>query len=97
MKKLALTIAIVLGMCFTSFAQSQRGGGLFQYGWVSDEEYYGATYNPYTGTIDLRDPLFPRLPIHDDNQNQNAPLGSGALLLIGFGAAYALKKKSSKR
>ena len=94
MKKLALTIAIVLGMCITSFAQNQRGGGLFQYGWVSDEEFYGIGYSYQD--FDRTDPLFPRLPIHGEDDNQNAPLGSGALLLIGFGAAYALKKRNKK-
>ena len=94
MKKLALTIAIILGMCITSFAQSQRGGGLFQYGWVSDEEYYGA--DSYDRPIGPGFSLL--LPTEHNTQNDyDAPLGSGALLLIGFGAAYALKKKSSKR
>lgn len=39
------------------------------------------------------DPATPGVPIHGQTGNQNAPLGSGALLLIGFGAAYALSKK----
>ena len=42
MKKIALTIAILLGM--TLFATAQNGGGLFQYGMVSDEAYYGNGY-----------------------------------------------------
>ena len=94
MKKLALTIAIVLGISFGAFAQ----GGLFQYGNVSDEDYYGSAYwaldenNRFGG-----DPnLFPFLPDHNEDDNQDAPLGGGALLLIGFGAAYALKKKNEK-
>ena len=36
---------------------------------------------------------------HGQNGNQDgdpAPLGGGALLLIGFGAAYALSKKNKK-
>ena len=96
MKKLALTIAFVLALCIASFAQSQRGGGLFQYGWVADEEYYGAegyNFDRPTGTgFSL---LLPTT--HNTTNDYNAPLGSGALLLIGFGAAYALRKKSSKR
>lgn len=96
MKKYIITIAIILGMCITSFAQHKTGGGLFQYGWVSDEEYYGAEINSFdrpTGTgFSL---LLPTA--HNTTNDYNAPLGSGALLLIGFGAAYALKKKSSKR
>lgn len=42
MKKLALTIVIILGLGLTSFA-APNGGGLFQRG-VSDEEYYGSAY-----------------------------------------------------
>lgn len=95
MKKLAITIAIVLGLSMTSFAQ--WGGGLFQRGAVSDEEYYGAggyfSYNLW----DRTDPLLPGLPDHDYTDNVNAPLGGGALLLIGFGAAYALKKRKENK
>ena len=93
MKKLIITIAIVFAVCATSFAQTQKGGGLFQYGAVSDEQYYGSGYfnNDRTGFSLM-------LPeSHNSTDNFNAPLGGGALLLIGFGAAYALKKKSSKR
>ena len=87
MKKLALTIAIIFGLGIGVYAQ----GGLFQYGAVSDEQYYGAGYNNRN-----TDPLLPGLPGHGQTENQPAPLGSGALLLAGFGAAYALKKRSKK-
>ena len=96
MKKLALTIAIVLGMSLGVFAQ----GGLFQYGNVSDEDYYGSAYwalDENNRFFDREGGLFPTLPNHGIEENQNAtPLGGGALLLIGFGAAYALKKKNEK-
>lgn len=42
MKKTILTLAIVLGLALG--ASAQWGGGLFQRGAVSDEDYYGATY-----------------------------------------------------
>ena len=42
------------------------------------------------------DPTMPGLPGHGQSDNQSAPLGGGALLLIGFGAAYAMSKKSKK-
>ena len=89
MKKLALTIAIIFGLGIGVYAQ----GGLFGYGAVSDEEYYGAGYNdPYR-----TDPLImPGLPGHGQTDNQQAPLGGGALLLIGFGAAYAWKKSDGR-
>ena len=86
MKKLVLTVAIVLGMTFGASAQffgdnepQQKGGGLFGYGQTRDVEQGG--------------PSTPLLPIHGQTENQDAPLGSGALLLIGFGAAYAASKR----
>ena len=96
MKKTLLTFAIVLGISLCSFAQ----GGLFQYGEVSDEDYYAGTawyalnqnneFQVHKGGGLL---ITPNLPSHGEEDNMDAPLGSGALLLIGFGAAYALKKK----
>ena len=80
MKKLALTIAIVLGLGLTTYAQK---GGLFEYG---DEPVQKAN----------RLDRGPGLPGHGSNENEDAPLGGGALLLIGFGAAYALKKRNEK-
>ena len=91
MKKLALTIAIILGLSIGGFAQ----GGLFGYGEVSNDGLFVIAWN----NLDDRtgsDPLMPGMPDHGQSNNQTAPLGSGALLLIGFGAAYALKKKSKK-
>ena len=94
MKKLALTFAIVLGLSLCSFAQ---GGGLFQYGEVTDETENASWYVLNQDQELLRNNgLMPNLPGHGQDNNQNAPLGSGALLLIGFGAAYALKKKNQK-
>ena len=84
MKKLALTIAIVLGLSLSSFAE--YGGGLFQRGVVSDEEYYGMGYRN-------TNPMMPVLPYHDLNGNQDAPLGSGIAVLLGLGAAYLVSKK----
>ncbi len=91
MKKIALIITIVFGMSFGALAQ----GGLFQYGatpqgfgapaWfvVGSQNLWG---NDFTGTN-------PMLPQHGQDTNQNAPLGSGLLLLAGMGAAYAIGKK----
>ena len=97
MKKLAITIAIIFGLGMGVYAQ----GGLFGYGAVSDEEYYGS------GASTIHDQNFFGLslfragtndtpigvPEHGQPDDQDAPLGGGVLLLIGFGAAYALKKK----
>ena len=102
MKKLALTIAIVLGMSLGSFAQA---GGLFGYGEVEevDETANFAWYSFYqNGEVDnglfghLRELDLPNLPNHGQEGNMDAPLTGGALLLIGFGAAYALKKRNQK-
>lgn len=72
MKKVVLTIAIVLGLGMASFAQN----GLFGKG----------------GEESTKDITLPSLPNHGVSTNQDAPLGGGALLLLGLGAAYALKK-----
>ena len=90
MKKLALTIAIFLGMSLSTFAQ----GGLFQYGEVSDQSSVPSWYS--LDQAERTRQNMPMLPDHGQGTNQSAPLGSGALLLIGFGAAYALKKRNAK-
>ena len=104
MKKLALTIAIVLGLSLGTYAQNE---GLFGYGETPKEEEENAPEMAWYGFYqdqEVDNGLFglvrsgeaPGLPGHGQNTNQNAPLGSGALLLIGFGAAYAMKKRSKK-
>ena len=82
MKKLALTIAIVLGLGLTTFADP-NGGGLFQRG-AENEPFQGANWRE-TGT--------PVLPAHGQPNNQNAPLGSGIVLLTALGAAYLVGKR----
>lgn len=79
MKKLTLTLALLLSISLTTFAE---GGGLFKRGEDTQES---------NGMMN-RDPKAPGLPNHGEDTDQPAPLGSGALLLIGFGAAYALKR-----
>ena len=84
MKKTLLTIAIVLGMTLGAVAQKQ-GGGLFgmgeQRGYMTQQE----EYDRGTGLL--------ALPGQHGLTDDQTPLGTGALLLIGFGAAYALKKR----
>ena len=80
MKKLALTLAIVLGLSMTTFAD---GGGLFQRG--SEPEQKG-----YYGT---RGGLGINLPGHGETDNQNAPLGTGIAVLTALGAAYLVGKR----
>ena len=91
MKKLALTIAIVLGLSMTTFAG--YNGGLFQRGETPEntgafggQAWYGwESWNNRDG--------MPALPIHAQDVNQNAPLGSGIALLLGLGGAYLVAKK----
>ena len=81
MKKLAMTIAIVLGLSMASFAQ----GGLFQRG-GDDTEF---VFN--------RDGETPGFPGHGGSGNQDAPLGSGVVALISLGAAYLVGKKRNEK
>jgi len=82
MKKLTLTIAIVLGLGLSVFAE--QGGGLFNRGTKVESNGFLASRSGR-----------PMLPIHNQNSNQNAnaPLGSGAAILVGLGAAYLVGKK----
>ena len=81
MKKTVMTIAIVLGLGMASFAQ---GGGLFQRG-ASEEN---ANREGESGI------MTPGLPGHGETGDQDAsPLGSGAMVLLGLGAAYLVGKK----
>lgn len=92
MKKLLLTIAIVLGINYGAYPQF--GGGLFQYGEVTNEYYYGSVLYVLDQNNSRTPDMMPVLPGHGSSDNQDAvPLGGGALLLFGFATAYALRKK----
>lgn len=85
MKKLVLTIAIVLGLSMTTFANND-GGGLFQRGEAT----------PENSTVFSNRENNPMLPNHNLEGNQDAnelPLGSGIAVLVGLGAAYLVGKK----
>ena len=92
MKKIFITIAIVLGMTLCASAQYD-GGGLFHYGAVSNEEYYGAGNRLDEGGL-----MNFSLPTsHGSETDQNSvPVGSGIVLLVGLGAAYASAKRNRK-
>ncbi len=83
MKKLALTIAIVLGLSMTTFADP-NGGGLFNRG-----------ENPDMGNN--RTEIYPIMPLQHNlygNQDANeSPVGSGIVLLSVLGGAYLVGKK----
>ncbi len=83
MKKLALTIAIVLGMTMTTFAQ---GGGMFGKGETRSDSY--------STRADGDGPMIALPGSHGLDGDQGAtPVGSGLAVLIGFGAAYAAAKR----
>jgi hypothetical protein len=82
MKKLALTIAVVLGLGLTSFANT-NDGGLFQ---------RGASEPATTELFSNRDGN-PLLRGQGGSGNAHAPLGSGVAVLLGLGAAYMVAKK----
>ena len=81
MKKLALTIAVVLGLGLTTFANND--GGLFQRG--ASEPTYGLYRD--------REESLLVVPGHGESDNMDAPLGSGVAVLLGLGAAYMVAKK----
>ena len=85
MKKTSLTLAILFAL--TIGASAQWGGGLFQYGAVKDEDYYGASIRQNDGGL-LSLPT-----MHGEEQDINAPLGSGIAVLMGLGGAYLVAKR----
>ena len=85
MKKLALTLAVVLGLSMTTFAE---GGGLFQRGG-----------EPEGNEMYTRGGGFPGTPGHGESTNQDGnetPLGTGIVVLTALGAAYLVGKKRNE-
>ena len=84
MKKLALTLAIVLGLGMASFAQEDYAGERGLFGLTSlfnhDERY---------GDESL---LLPEDHGLEDDVDA-APLGTGIAVLLGLGGAYLVAKK----
>ena len=93
MKKLALTISIILTMGLNAIAQY-------------DEDKYGIQPWFETGMLgrgdassggDRGDESFLLPDMHGGNGDASAtPLGSGIAVLVGLGAAYAMKKRREK-
>ncbi|MBR7176155.1 MAG: hypothetical protein IKD32_02495 [Bacteroidales bacterium] len=76
MKKIILTIAIVLGIGFGVNAQS--------------DAFFTQSFSDYRNSDDVETP---RLPAHALTSNQDAPVGTGLLLLAGMGLGYAALRK----
>ena len=90
MKKLALTIAILLGLTMTTFAD----GGLFKRGYNAQNGSSGYNYFGAKAEGDnAGSPAMPLLPQHGEDTNQPAPLGSGIVLLAALGGAYLMGKR----
>lgn len=82
MKKLALTMAIVLSMGLSVMAQD---GGLLNRGVSFDKEEKGGGLRGNPG-----------FPGYNEDTDQPAPLGSGVAVLLGLGGAYLIGKKRSE-
>ena len=83
MKKLALTLAIVLGLGMASFAQEDYAGERGLFGLTSlfnHDERYGDE------SLLLPDE-------HGLEDDTDAPLGTGIAVLLGLGGAYLVAKK----
>lgn len=92
MKKLILSIAIVLGLSLTTFA-GPGDGGLFGSGY-SNQDNSGLLGSRDGELTDIASPGLPHQ--HGADGDQDAPLGSGVLMLLGLGAAYAFTKKKEE-
>jgi hypothetical protein len=86
MKKLLLTAAIILGLATTTFADP-NGGGLFKRGETPE--------NSETRYTQGETPLAPGHGL-TGNQNGEAPVGTGIVVLLGLGAAYLIGKKRNE-
>ena len=85
MKKITMTLVILLGLTMGAFAQQ---GGLFGMGPTRGEDSYNTRE---TGSLI-------NLPgSHGDNADSPAPLGSGTVLMLGLGAAYLVSKKRNNK
>ena len=83
MKKLVLTLAIVLTMGLGAFAQYDDGSLLGKSGIL----------NGYRQD-DPTTPFIPNLPPeHGVDDDYDSPVGSGIAVLVGLGAAYFVAKK----
>ena len=90
MKKLTITIVILLGLTMTTFAD----GGLFKRGYNAQNGSSGYNYFGAKAEGDnAGSPAMPLLPQHGQETNQSAPVGSGIAVLVGLGAAYLVGKK----
>jgi hypothetical protein len=87
MKKTIMTIAIVLMMGTTLFAQ--QSGGMMRRSQEYEEARNANRMGSTRGSYGLTLP-----DVHgSDTDSNGVPLGSGIVVLVGFGAAYLVGKK----
>lgn len=81
MKKiLTLLVALIVSVCVNAQAQTEKDG------------FFSNDFAEFR-SIDGKENL-PMLPtVHGLNDHQNAPLGSGLLILAGLGLGYAITKR----
>ena len=80
MKKVFVTLSLLLTLGLGASAQSDA---FFTYSDVNEQQR--------TGGVAI---TTPGLPMRGADTDQNAPVGSGLLILAGLGAAYALRRKN---
>ena len=92
MKKLALTIAIILGIGMTTFAQDNTfGGGLLQRGDTPHYDFYADWAD--LGWTRTTGGLFNLPGQHGLGTDASAPLGTGIAILAALGGAYLVAKR----
>lgn len=86
MKKIVLTISIILGLALTGMAQ--LGGGMFQRGddMIENNNNYRTENSPMLPTDH-----------GSGNDHPASPLGTGIAVLATFGAAYAFSKTHRRK
>lgn len=89
MKKIIITLTLATAMCFgdVQAQNTNRTDGFFS------TSTPGGNYRDGSATGDVS--FFPGAPGQQIYDNQQAPLGSGLLLLAGMGAAYALRRRNN--
>lgn len=86
MKKLVLTIAVVLSFVMSVSAQDEyKGGGLFKRGAMPTE------------TATRQTPLLALPTQHGQSGDQSTPVGSGMAVLVGLGAAYLVAQRRKEK
>lgn len=102
MKKLFLTTAIILGFVIGSNAQQNTGGLIKRGGDRMTRDDEAGLYLPGEGLHGIFGNADATSMDYDENEWDwqshlpDAPLGSGALLLIGFGVAYAMARRKKE-